>query len=516
MTGPADGLSAVIPTGGRQRLDLLAATLASARESVGVAQIVVSELGDEPFALDIARRWNADYVFTQSSGPFERARVLNTGSRMASQPDILWCDGDLLFARDFPERAQQEFRAGGADYFYPFSRIDYLDQVQSGEVVRGVRGPADCHPVRVRLPWGGGQPGAMGLVRADFLRRHGALIEGFLGWGAEDEAWVHKVSLLGRIGMTACPDRPVWHLFHPDSGSYDADSTRSAAARNNPFYVRNVELLDQIRAIDTGETLSRQFPPPAWATMPWPESSRIVCVALAETPDAPDALRARDTAECLEREFGIGVPVVLVEVSGLSVATEGLAADAVVGFATGTAACAALTAALRHRLFVLIPGAADAGDDWLDREIVGSRVLASTPEQAAIWRRRGMAVWHRTLDAADSDMPMVAQPLSELLGTPRIWTVRIVLDRDALPAAALERPSFWYVGFHDGNDVEVFRQDANRPELHGLLARAGGEIVIERQIRAARPPATWIVWPNDRRREWVGRMSGVVDAGCIV
>ena len=194
--------------------------------------------------------WDADYVFTHAPGPFERARALNTGSQMASQPDILWCDGDLLFARDFPYRAQKEFRADGATISTPFRAWNTLPgPVSRGH--QGERGLADCHAVRVRLPWGGGQPGATGLVRADFLHRHGGMIEGFLGWGAEDEAWVHKVSLLGRIGIHR-QSGSAWLALPPSP--YPAavprswrDSMRSSAARNNnPFYGRNVDLLHRI------------------------------------------------------------------------------------------------------------------------------------------------------------------------------------------------------------------------------------------------------------------------------
>ena len=225
------GLSAVIPFGGRSRLSLLAATLAGLRQSAAVDQVIIAEAGDEPVALEAARRWDADHVFIASSGPFDKARALNSGSLLALRQELLWCDADLLFGDNFLVRALQEFRTGAFDFLFPFSQIRYLGEADSREVRSGSRSLDDCRPVRVLSPMGGGAVGGMGLVRSDFLRHHGGMIEGFLGWGGEDNAWVKKVSLLGRIGATKRTDQVVWHLYHPDSGA----TGREAVAPERPL-----------------------------------------------------------------------------------------------------------------------------------------------------------------------------------------------------------------------------------------------------------------------------------------
>lgn len=93
------------------------------------------------------------------------------------------------------------------------------------------------------------------------------------------------------------------------------------------------------------------------------------------------------------------------------------------------------------------------------------------------------------------------------------WTARIVLDRAALPAAGLDRPARWYVGFHDADGVEIWRQDAEGPELRRAMAGAGERIIIERRFQAARRPARWTVWPMDRRGRWLENISGAIDPG---
>lgn len=122
-------------------------------------------------------------------------------------------------------------------------------------------------------------------------------------------------------------------------------------------------------------------------------------------------------------------------------------------------------------------------------------------------------IFHRRHASAEArrgeEPPPAPAPVFESTGK-RTWTLRIVLDRAALEPAALENPRYWYVAFHDVNDIEVARLDANRSELH-TLALGGGQIVIERAFESLRPPASWTVWPTDRRGQWLQRMNGPID-----
>lgn len=90
----------------------------------------------------------------------------------------------------------------------------------------------------------------------------------------------------------------------------------------------------------------------------------------------------------------------------------------------------------------------------------------------------------------------------------RRWDLRITLSRAELPSAALADPSFWYVGFHDENDVEIHRADAAGPELRMLVAGDAPEIVIARRFLSAQRPARWTVWPVSRSRGWLDKLGG--------
>jgi len=489
VTAP-DGISVVIPTGGAARLKLLAATLASLRRCAGVAQIILSEAGDRPHALDLARQWDADHLFTFAPGPFDRAAARNAGSRLARGDTIMWCDGDLLFGPDFVMRAREELEASGFDYLAPFSRIDYLSAAQSDAVIAGRLAPADCTPIRVLGPLHHGAPGGIGLVRAAFLARHGGM-PGFKGWGLEDDAWVHKASVLGRIGATARADQRVWHLFHADSGSHSV-AAGLAAKRRNASYAQNAAVFAQMQTIRDPDTWRAHFPPPAFAPTPWPAENSIVFTATGARARA----RAQRWAARIAAEYGVDVPV--------TDAAEAGRCDMLVAFCDKTAAQCPEQASI-----VVTDGGAPGHTH--------ATVLARNIADVTHLRAEGRAVWHRPWGENGADDPIaLIQAMSHVLVSPRTWRVRIALDRTRIAPPAFDRPRFWYFGLHDAGEVELLRQDLNGAELQRATAPSDSPIVIERELRAIRPPARWTVWPADRTGRWLDKLSGAIDGEALM
>jgi SAM-dependent methyltransferase len=252
-------VSVVIPHGGHERLPLLAATLASLRQAPALGEVIVVEMGVTPCARDLASCWADRYLFIEHPGPFERARALNAGTAAASHEIVFWQDNDLLHDSGFIGRAAEELQRRQLDFLLPYSVVHYLGEVDSRAVMRGEGSPADCPPMNSLRSSGDGAwwIGCIGVVRQAFVQRHGALIEGFRGWGGEDDAWFHKVRLLGRIAATGRPDQPVYHLYHPLSGG--TEPGRPGAV--NPDYDRNLALLNEVRSARTGVDLAARFPP---------------------------------------------------------------------------------------------------------------------------------------------------------------------------------------------------------------------------------------------------------------
>lgn len=108
--------------------------------------------------------------------------------------------------------------------------------------------------------------------------------------------------------------------------------------------------------------------------------------------------------------------------------------------------------------------------------------------------------------------PRQAPPAGQDVGLVRDWNVRVTLDRGDLPAEALDRPSFWYVGFFDAAGVEVARADADGEEVRALSQKPASRIFMDRRFRAARAPIRWTVHPVSRQRRWLEAISGRVKA----
>ena len=248
-------VSVVVPHGGVARLPQLAATLATLRQQAGRLEIIVVELGASPLACDCAARWADKHVFIAHNGSFERALALNAAQAVAAGELMLWHDNDLLLPPGFIARAAQELRERSLDFLTPYTAVRYLSAADSQQVMQGTAHPADCQPLNV-LRSGVDASGGIGLVRRDFLQRHGGFVEGFRGWGGEDNAWNHKVALLGRSACTLRQDQPVHHLYHPNSGG----GGPGEASRANPHYAANVALMQRVCAARSVAEFMRQFP----------------------------------------------------------------------------------------------------------------------------------------------------------------------------------------------------------------------------------------------------------------
>ncbi len=249
-------VSIVVPHGGVERLPHLMTTLASLRQQEASVEIIVVEMSPSPVAQACARRWSCRHLFIEHTGEFERARALNAAQAIAVGELVLWHDNDLLLPAGFIARAVQELRERNLDFLTPYTSVRYLSAADTLAVMQGVSTAAACQPVNV-LASGSGASGGIGLVRRTFLQRHGGLVEGFRGWGGEDNAWNHKIALLGHAACTRRRDQHVHHLYHPASGGHEP----GAASRANPHYAANVELMRRVCAVRRPAEFAAQFPP---------------------------------------------------------------------------------------------------------------------------------------------------------------------------------------------------------------------------------------------------------------
>jgi Capsular polysaccharide synthesis protein len=408
------GVSVIVPHGGQERLPHLAATLKNLRDCQGVGEVIVVDMGEAPFAEDLARQWADKYVFTYNADQFERARALNIGTPFASYDLLLWKDNDLLAPADFIVKATTELRNRELDYLIPYTDVSYLALSDSEQIMAGVRAPQSCRPVKVwrsRYDISGGA----GLVKKSFLLEHGGMCEGFRGWGGEDNAWNHKVRVFGRFDVTQHRDQHLYHLFHMRSGGY-GDSDHNS---RNPYYSQNVSLMKEICSIRDRAQFTQRFPAPSHFSCPWKNDSRVLF--LAEDESCKQADRAASVAEAFHVLYGI-------EVGRLSMKRDDWPeqahrADALVFFGLESALrflSQSAFAPLWGKALVVDDDEADLNSEMMKRLALAGAVLTVRESSASALKQLGQCTWKWIHDAkmngSMSAALALAQPLSIILG----------------------------------------------------------------------------------------------------
>lgn len=406
MNEGKEGISVVIPHGGEERLPHLKATLANLRQCKGVGEIIVVETSSRPYALDVSHRWADKYVFTRHQGAFERARALNLGSSFAEYDLILWLDNDLIVPLDFAMRAASELRALQLDYLVPFSSLQYLSLADSLGVMRGEQNPIDCRAVNTIRSQDA--DGGTGLVKRSFFLRYGGLPEGFRGWGGEDNGWLHKAWLLGRVSRTRSHDQNVYHLFHPNS------------CRSHLDYTANLTLLNELRAIRRSDEFLRRFPSPTHLPCPWEARKRIVIVT--DETEAGTQL-AQNAVRQLGKLFEANVET-LKTLDDETLGTDPPDALVMCGFLPALAFLGRSPSTNLQNRLLIVAGEQlpliESAETTL--ELCGA-IITTTPAASDSCKQSGLRVWEWQGDPAiESDARSfalaLAQPLSVMLGHP--------------------------------------------------------------------------------------------------
>jgi glycosyltransferase involved in cell wall biosynthesis len=85
--------------------------------------------------------------------------------------------------------------------------------------------------------------------------------------------------------------------------------------------------------------------------------------------------------------------------------------------------------------------------------------------------------------------------------------IEITLDVSQLPEEAKTLPVLWYIGIHDANGHEFYRQDASKSEVADLLATGGDRITLVREFASSMVPASWTVMPLSRSAGWLEHIT---------
>ena len=153
----------------------------------------------------------------------------------------------------------------------------------------------------------------------------------------------------------------------------------------------------------------------------------------------------------------------------------------------------------RVRQFLLEP--------WVGEHGLGSEQMFEEYEAYAGVSFRHRKVQNYTRRFLEPPNPAVAP---DWASRALAYDIDLAVDRNKLPAG-VDDYDFWYVGFHDDIEREIFRLDADAGELAQMFsARAGSPLAIRRTFESEREPVSWTVWPHSRSCGWLAKLEGPI------
>jgi hypothetical protein len=69
---------------------------------------------------------------------------------------------------------------------------------------------------------------------------------------------------------------------------------------------------------------------------------------------------------------------------------------------------------------------------------------------------------------------------------------------------------FWVVAFHDKDNKDLYRKDANEEEIQQYFRDPDGYCKVWREFQCAEIPHHWVVWPHSRSKGWCERLTGEI------
>ena len=67
---------------------------------------------------------------------------------------------------------------------------------------------------------------------------------------------------------------------------------------------------------------------------------------------------------------------------------------------------------------------------------------------------------------------------------------------------------FWAVAFHDENEKEMYRKDADKGEIDRMFNDPDKYCKVWREFQTDKKPHHWVVWPHSVSKGWCERLSG--------
>ena len=169
------------------------------------------------------------HVCVDMEGGFRKTALLNAAIEAVPGIErIAMVDGDVFLTTRVVDYIRNHWNDGSL--VFPYSDALYLKETDTRLLIAGkplLPGEKE-HGVIIER-----QTGLCNVFTRETWERVGKYDEEFVGWGAEDDAFLTKCRrLVGPISRSKETDRTVYHLFHPIVNTEDY-------LKNSPVYLAN-------------------------------------------------------------------------------------------------------------------------------------------------------------------------------------------------------------------------------------------------------------------------------------
>ena len=203
-------------------------------------KIIVVEQNGNGEVESLLKQYNVTYLNLQlSTSLFHKTKLLNHAISKINSDYIIMSDADCILTQNSIDSIRTEYNKG--IILYPFSSVNYYTESNTRQFVKDI-------PVIQSMVNNKNLPikrftGLVNCFSKETFNKVGGFDEEFIGWGAEDDAFVIKCErLVGDVYRTS-ENAELIHLFHPkvDNSEYK----KSEVFLNNKRRVAVIKRMNQ-------------------------------------------------------------------------------------------------------------------------------------------------------------------------------------------------------------------------------------------------------------------------------
>jgi N-terminal domain of galactosyltransferase/Glycosyl transferase family 2 len=232
-------ISVVIPVGGADRVAIFRCVLAGfLGQTCRDFEIIAVEHGSEPLYRAACPEW-VKYVFLakESGRHFNKSMAMNAGVRLASAPNVLLHDADVIPPAAYLDNILSRLNRG----WEAIRPLRFVFLLERDDTESFIKSGGSVLPTRVAFVHQN-NPGLSTALSKKSYKRIGGHDERFWGWGGEDLEFLDRLRI-ARLEPGAYA--PALHLWHPPAVK------KASGERNDCLLqeIRRVPVHERIEAL---------------------------------------------------------------------------------------------------------------------------------------------------------------------------------------------------------------------------------------------------------------------------